>query len=86
MGYIDHSGRWVIRPQYTDAGMFAEGLAPVQTLGRWGFISPRSVVVIAAQFDEALPFRNGLAWVLRDGRWGYVDRNGKMVWEEGSVL
>ncbi len=30
-GYIDHTGSWIIKPQFTDAGPFVSGKAKVNT-------------------------------------------------------
>ena len=35
-GYIDHSGKIAIPAQFTDAGLFDEGLAPVKMGKSWG--------------------------------------------------
>ena len=38
-GYIDRTGKVVIEPQFEGAGNFADGLAPVNIGGQWGFSS-----------------------------------------------
>lgn len=38
-GYLDRNGKFVISPQFDDAGSFAEGLAPVKIEGKYGYIS-----------------------------------------------
>ena len=35
-GYIDRSGKLLIRPQFNGAGSYAEGLAPVEQGTHWG--------------------------------------------------
>jgi hypothetical protein len=37
-GYINKSGKFVIAPQFADAGSFSEGLAPVEIDGKYGYI------------------------------------------------
>jgi hypothetical protein len=37
-GYIDKNGKFVIPPQFGDAGSFSEGLAPVEIEGKYGYI------------------------------------------------
>ncbi|MBW4622700.1 MAG: WG repeat-containing protein [Cyanosarcina radialis HA8281-LM2] len=37
-GYINKSGKFVIAPQFSDAGSFSEGLAPVEIGGKYGYI------------------------------------------------
>lgn len=85
-GYIDSSGRIVIRPQFDDAWSFSEGLAPVRVGERWGFIDQTGKIVIAPQFFHVMPFKDGLAVVgslfksgainNRVGNYGYIDNTG----------
>ncbi len=35
-GYIDRTGKFVIKPRFADADYFSEGLAPVMINDRWG--------------------------------------------------
>ena len=85
-GYIDSSGKIVIRPQFDDAWRFSEGLAPVLVDDKWGFIDQTGTIVIAPQFFEVMPFKEGLALVgaffkpgpinNRVGNYGYIDHTG----------
>ena len=54
-GYINPEGKYIINPQFDDAGSFSGGLAAVK-MGKWGYIDKTGKVVINPQFDEALPF------------------------------
>ncbi|MBP6003148.1 MAG: WG repeat-containing protein [Pyrinomonadaceae bacterium] len=79
-GFIDGSGKIVIRPLLSDAGYFSEGHAPFESSnGKWGFIDKLGNVSIRPQFDWALSFREGLAAVQVGKNWGYVDRSGRLV-------
>src|SRR5208283_4601113 len=74
-GYIDQSGRWVIQPQFGEAGAFeaagefSEGLAPVMNgkhfskTAKFGFIDRTGRYVIAPKFDWAGSFSEGAAAV-----------------------
>jgi hypothetical protein len=89
-GYIDHSGKLVISPQFLRAAYFTEGLAPVaiaqdKTL-KWGFIDHSGRFAIPARYDTVGHFSEGLAVVgmlrMRDGRpcdtiLGYIGKEGK---------
>jgi len=85
--YIDQSGKTVIPPQtppYMSAGVFSEGLAPVNlhvSEGmRWGFVGKDGKLAIRAHFVNALSFSEGLAAVqMLDGKWGYINPKGSMV-------
>lgn len=80
-GYLDINGNMVIEPQYDDARIFSEGLAPVEIEGRWGYIDIHGNMVIDLQFEDAGIFSEGLAAVMVGEKWGYIDKNGNMVIE-----
>src|SRR5262245_44498973 len=73
-GYVDTSGKMVIPLEYTSAGSFSEGLAPVYvggadvmctglSGGKWGYINKNGEMVIKPQFSTARVFSEGLACV-----------------------
>jgi hypothetical protein len=88
-GYIDSSGKIVIRPQFDDAWSFSEGLAPVLVSDKWGFIDKTGTIVIAPQFFEVRPFKEGRAVVGAFfksgpinhvvGNYGYIDHTGRFA-------
>ena len=90
-GFIDRSGQIVIRPQFVDAGMFREGLAPVAVQGprkrAYGFIDRSGRFVIQPQYDGAREFNKGLAQIIvlnSQGEFqkaGYINKTGDFVWK-----
>jgi len=68
-GYVDQDGRWVVPPQFGEAGEFSEGLAPVMNGGYFsktaksGFIDRTGRYVIAPKFHWADSFSEGVAAV-----------------------
>ncbi len=64
---------------FDDAGMFAEGLAPVRVGGKFGYIDTRGNLAIQPQFDFATRFSEGLAAAGIGGKEGYIDKSGKFV-------
>ena len=89
-GYIDQTGKVVIKPQFDTAKRFFEGLARVRVGDKWGFIDPAGRIVIQPQFeldrndhdnDPSLDFHEGMAAVSRDkgSKWGYIDQTGKTI-------
>src|SRR5262252_7701054 len=82
-GFMDRTGRVVIRPQFSDVSDFFDGLAKVVV--RVGkeykscFIDETGNTVIPCVFDMAGNFSEGLAPVRVGRLWGYIDRSGKMV-------
>ena len=55
-GYIDTSGRTVIKPQFDLAGAFGGGLAPVKIGEKWGYVDTTGALTIEPQFDDAGAF------------------------------
>ena len=90
-GYIDKTGRWIIQPQYKEAGIFSEGLAAVpegEKYGKYGYIDKMGRWVIQPQYGNADKFSEGLAavkeyineYINQDGaRYGYIDKTGRWV-------
>lgn len=69
----------VIRPQFTHAMPFSEGLAAVAAAGKWGYIDPAGAFRIRAQFDDAAPFAGGIAKVTVEKRIRYINSTGAFV-------
>lgn len=79
-GYLDAKGNWVIKPTYTMAGPFSEGLASVSLDGeKFGYIDKTGKIVIEAKFGYADQFSEGKAAVSVDGRTGFIDKKGAYV-------
>jgi ankyrin repeat protein len=85
-GYIDKTGKWIIKPQFHETGHFHEGLAKISIKGeiggaqlRFGFIDRTGKIVIPVRFDAADPFSQGVAGVKFGGKWGYIDKSGNWV-------
>ncbi|MBC8000695.1 MAG: WG repeat-containing protein [Leptolyngbya sp.] len=69
-GYVNRKGDWVIKPEYSSAECFSEGLACVsstESIGlhakRYGFIDKTGKFVIEPKFSFAESFSEGLAAV-----------------------
>src|SRR5262245_32107903 len=65
-GYIDRTGKIVIKPQFDGATDFSEGLAVVAVHEggyKEGYIDETGKMVIPPQFDKATAFSEGLALV-----------------------
>lgn len=93
-GYADKAGRVVIKPQFSRADRFSEGLALVWTGGlpltdpvvtsfvKMGYIDARGHWVIHSRFEYYFfdDFSEGLVpFRKQSGKWGYMDRTGKIV-------
>lgn len=79
-GYIDTKGNWVIKPQFTNAGNFSEGLAAASSdFGKSGYINKTGKFVIPPKYDYASEFQFGFAYVKINMFGGvYLDKNGKV--------
>jgi hypothetical protein len=89
-GYIDTSGRFVIKPQFDEVNYFHEGLATVTVRDkskadhhRVGYVNKAGKIVVKPQFDIAQSFSEGFAAVgMRDGdtyQFGFIDKTGAML-------
>lgn len=84
-GYKNDRGTIVIKPEYTDAQYFSEGLAMVATLhdgfnpDGWGFIDIKGKMIVSPKYNWAKSFSEGLAGVKLNGKWGYIDKTGKEI-------
>jgi hypothetical protein len=78
-GYIDKTGKYVIKPEFDFATEFSEGMAQVQNGGKFGYIDKTMQYVIQPEFEVARVFSEGLAAVKSGDKWGYIDRTGKYV-------
>lgn len=77
--FIGRTGIPLSGDVYSAAFSFREGLAPVLSGGKWGYIDRSGRIVIEPQFEAASQFSDGLAAVKTDGVWGYIGLNGQVV-------
>jgi|GEM_PF-2862669 len=82
-GYINKEGKIAISPQYTQAGMFLDGLASIEVKTddktKSGYIDENGKIAIPPQFDMAGDFFDGLARIKIDTLYGFIDKQGKIV-------
>lgn len=76
-GFIDHNGKFVIKPQFRRVLPFSEGLAAADLSSRWGFIDNTGKFVIERQFEDVTQFKKGFAAAkIFGGKWELIDKNG----------
>jgi len=51
---------------------FSEGLFPVESGGKYGYVDTHGIWIYAPQFDNARSFSEGLAAVKQNGKWGFI--------------
>jgi len=84
-GYADESGKIIIKPQFSKALPFSEGLAAVAIKenysDKWGFIDKTGKIVVPAILKNfPSSFSDGLAVIKTDnGKMAYIDKTGKVV-------
>ena len=80
-GFIDRTGKVVVKPQFDFAYAFEDGRALVTLTdgGKSGFIDTTGQFILKPQYDEAEPFADDLAPVKKDGRWRFIDKAGADV-------
>ncbi len=81
LGYIDHSGEFVINPQFHGGATFSDGYSGVaDKKGKWGYIDYEGKMAIPHRFYIPGDFDNGIAPVCnKKNRWGYIDFDGAWV-------
>lgn len=77
-GYLNEEGKVLVRPQFSRADHFSEGMGRINlgggcdgngcVGGRWGFVAKSGEVAIRPQFDLARNFSEGLAAVNLGGK------------------
>lgn len=93
-GFMDASGKIVIKAQFESVGYFRDGIAWAKTTdGTVGYIGTDGEWLIKPQFNTAGNFdsESGLARVKTGSEWGYINKEGKVirktdttVWEDFS--
>lgn len=86
-GYIDTTGKVIIKPKFHNAGDFSEGLAAVREDGLYGYINEQGEYVIQPEFEYASKFNEGCAVVYTNaGKPSMVDMRGKTVIPTGYAV
>ncbi len=92
-GFIDETGKMVIKERFDHAWAFAEGLACVNidgelkgyriVGGKWSYIDRTGELAMSlmAGFEEAKSFSEGLAAVRAGDKWGFINNTGEFVIE-----
>lgn len=89
-GFIDSTGKEVIKPIFSKAAPFSEGLARVKLKhgGKWGYIDHSGFFVIEPSFEHAYDFYNGLAVVSKTfrGEKKLIDQHGNEVLKSANFV
>lgn len=77
-GFIDGTGKIVIRPQFEQAYWFDEGIGVVAVGHQWRIVGNQGNIQGSVQ-SSTLIFGEGLAAADGNEKWGYVDEQGNSV-------
>src|SRR5579885_1061207 len=78
-GYIDKTGKVVIKPQFKAAEQFSDGLGLIWTNHGNAYVDRAGKVVIGAPALSEGWFNEGLAAINIGDQHGYIDKMGKVV-------
>ncbi len=78
-GYIDKTGKVIIKPQFQNTMGFNEGLAATKMDGKYGYIDTKGNWVIKPQFEFTYMFSDGLAMIRIGKQYAWIDKTGKTV-------
>lgn len=77
--YINTFGETVLEvSQYDQIGSFNEGLAWVNSGGKYGCIDTSGKVIIPIEYDNGSIFKNKYAPVSKNAKWGLIDQSGTL--------
>jgi hypothetical protein len=77
-GYIDTTGKLVIKLKYDFALEFHNGLAAVEKNEKWGYLNRKGELIIPIIYEDYAPeFEDNVARVKRKGKEFYIDTKGK---------
>jgi hypothetical protein len=76
-GYVDESGKFIIKASYDHAYPFDGETAKVCKGDKWGYIDKQGKAVIPLQYESIEEFSNGIALVKKNKKYGYITRDGK---------
>ncbi|MCX5842732.1 MAG: WG repeat-containing protein [Deltaproteobacteria bacterium] len=80
-GFIDMTGKWVIRTSYQAAKNICDGVAAVRVNNKYGYIDKKGNLIIKPQFDVAWDFMQGIARIKVSNKKGYVNKAGEVFME-----
>lgn len=79
-GYENEAGYTVIKPQFTVAFPYENGMAKVQKDGNWGYIDEAGKYIIKPEYTVIEEFNpQGVALVQKGKKYGYVRRDGSFL-------
>lgn len=78
-GFMNETGKSMIKSKYDFAGFFQEGLAVVVMNDKYGFVNKHGELQIPCVYESVGDFNGGRAIVEQKGKYGMIDRNGRFL-------
>lgn len=86
-GYKNELNEVIIKPQFSSAKEFSEGLARVTyPKGGGGFINTKGEMVFNLQYGAVSPFKDGKAKIIVDSYIGFLDKKGNLIYDTDAEL
>lgn len=79
IGFIDETGKEVIKCSYSDSRWFSEGLCSVFNGVSWGVINKKGELVVPFSYSRINEYSEGMALVVKGSKYGYIDKLGKII-------
>jgi uncharacterized protein YdeI (BOF family) len=78
-GFIDKTGKVVIKPQFQGAVSSSEGIAIIVNNQKDGYINSNGAIIVKPQFDMCYNFKDDMGLVCNNGKYGYVNSKGSVT-------
>lgn len=75
-GWMDQTGKILIKAQYGNVGFFKDGLAWAEKGGKYGFVNKSNKIVVPFLFESVTDFEKGRSIVELNELYGCIDRTG----------
>lgn len=88
-GYIDITGKEIVKPQYEATTLFTGGCAGVMKDGKWGVIDTKGATIVDNTFDDINMLSNGYFTLSRNKKWALFNKEKQVtdfIYEETLVL
>ena len=82
-GYLNSTGQWIISPNFTEVGTFAEKVSTYRNGPTWGLLSSEGKMLGDARWEEIKPFSGGHAIATLAGKHYLIRPTGELALPDG---
>lgn len=83
IGFVDATGAWVIKPEFTAIKPFSENIAAVESNHSWGLINKQGDILGASNWSDIKSFSNGTAIAKSMDKYFLINTTGTPLNTEG---